>query len=346
MLREWLLHLFAAQAGEGRLVLSVDGGSVLTTTTSATRAAGAGTTGAARAGATAALAALTTATATALRALAALAALTAASATRATTAAAGTTAGTLGLNESGVKVDGLLDLALTLALLLAGSSGDVDILGLVLLKSLGASPLLVELAALVGLTGLEGTAKSKLLLGLLGEVVGVGDALVLGLGGLLAGGILGKSLLLLVLGNSLASLLVLKLSLAFGSTPGLGSLLLGTTANGSSGLVGVTVIAIAGVATTTATTDTGAVAATGTVAGGLVSRPLVVAVAAGTTVTESTLVAAGASTTVATAGAPHRSLGLDIALGGVGGSLVDSLDGHNWLLFTVLIVAEIGERVL
>jgi hypothetical protein len=149
--------------------------------------------------------------------------------TTAATASASTTTGALGLDEAGVEVDGLLDLALSLALGLASGGGKV--LLLLVLEGLGVGPLLVELAALVGLTDLGAGLKSGLLLGLLGEVVFVGDLL---LGLLLGGGLSGSSLLssgvlLLVLSDSLAGLLILKLSLAFVSTPGLGSLLVGAT---------------------------------------------------------------------------------------------------------------------
>lgn len=92
---------------------------------------------------------------------------------------------------------------------------------LVVIEGLGASPLLVELAALVGLTNLV-VAKAELLLGLLGKVVGVGDALVLGLGGL-GGLVLGTSFV--ALSDGLASLLVLQLGVALVGAPALSSLL-------------------------------------------------------------------------------------------------------------------------
>ena len=63
--------------------------------------------------------------------------------------------------------------------------------GLLLGERLSIGPLLVDLAAFVRLANLERLAKSKLLLGLLGEVVGVRDALVLGLAGFLARSVLG-----------------------------------------------------------------------------------------------------------------------------------------------------------
>jgi hypothetical protein len=198
-------NLVAAEAGESRLVTGVDSSVALS---SSLRSAAA----------TAAV----TSTATVTTTLSA-------SATSAATASASTTAGALGLDETGVEVNGLLDLALSLALGLASGGGEVFLL--LVLEGLGVGPLLVELAALVGLTDLEARLKSGLLLGLLGEIVFVRD-LLLGLlssGGLSGGGLLSSGVLLLVLSDSLAGLLVLKLSLAFVSTPGLGSLLVGAT---------------------------------------------------------------------------------------------------------------------
>lgn len=192
-------RLFASEAGEGRLVLGVD---VRGTTTSTAEVAS-----------TATLAATLTTSSTAAAAAA---------------AAAASTGTALRLNKSRVEVDGVLDLALTLTLLLAVASGD-EVLVLSLLESLGVGPLLVELAALVGPTELEVALEGELLLGLLGEVVSVRKALVLGLGSLLGSGVLGKGLLLLRLGNGFASLLILQLGVTFSGTPGLGSLLLGAT---------------------------------------------------------------------------------------------------------------------
>lgn len=148
--------------------------------------------------------------------------------TTSATATAATTTGTLRLDEARVEIEGLLDLALTLTLLLSVATGDeVFVVGL--LEGLGASPLLVELATFVGLTDLEAGINVELLLSLLGKVIGEGHALVLGLGGLFASGIFGKGVLLLGLSNSFTSLLVLQLSVAFSGAPRLGSLLLGTT---------------------------------------------------------------------------------------------------------------------
>jgi hypothetical protein len=141
----------------------------------------------------------------------------------ATTATAGTTTGAVLLDEALVNVDVLLLLALTLALGLATGSGDE--VGVVLLDELLGGPLLVDLGALDLADG-QVAGKGGLLLGLLGEVVGVRDVLVLGLGGLGVLSILGRSLLQLGLGDLLTSLLVLLLGVALSSTPRLGSLLL------------------------------------------------------------------------------------------------------------------------
>jgi len=177
--------LVAAEAGESGLVLGVDGSrGVITATTRKVTAPG------------------TTATL---------------ATTGTTTSAASTaTSRALGLDKARVEVNSLLDLALTLALGLAAAGGKVVLL--LLLEGDGVGPLLVELAALVGLTDVEGVGGVGLLLGLLGDVVRVGDVLLLGLGGLL-NRLLGGGVLLLGLGNSLGGLLVLKLSIAFRSTP-------------------------------------------------------------------------------------------------------------------------------
>lgn len=194
--------LFAAEGGEGRLVAGVDGGSILTAATSTAEVGSLSTTLAA---------AVTAATAAA------------------TTGTAASTAGALGLDEAGVKVNGLLDLLLTLTLLLA--TGGREVVDLLLLEGLGGLPLLVELATLVGRAELNAVLKGKLLLGLLDEVVGVRDALVLGLSGFPGGSILSNGLLLLGLSDGLAGLLVLQLGLALGGAPRGSSLLLGTAGN-------------------------------------------------------------------------------------------------------------------
>lgn len=227
----------AAKAGEGRLVLGVDGLALLgATTAAATEVTTAGT--------TAATATATLATGT----------------TTAATAAAGTL-----LNEAVLELDELLDLALALALRLAGGGGEE--LFLLILGDRNEVLPLVLLDVLVGLADVESGLglEGRLLLKLLSEVLLVADVLVLGLlllslglGGSLAFG----SLLLLRLGNGLASLLVLKLSIALVGTPRLGGLLLrvaatevvnsgpGTAVSGGSsllegGLVGVAIALLA-----------------------------------------------------------------------------------------------------
>lgn len=162
----WGNLLVATKAGEGELVLGVDGSGTV-----ATSAAG-------------------------VASIAAVAAtLTTASTTSASATAAATTGGAVALNVARVEFEGLLDLALTLTLFLAVVASD-EFFVIILLESLGVGPLLVELATLVGLADLEFSFESGLLLGLLSEVVGKGDALVLGFGGLLDGAFLGRSILL------------------------------------------------------------------------------------------------------------------------------------------------------
>lgn len=196
-----IVRLVTAEAGESGGVLGVDRGSGLAT--AATTEVATGTT-------------LTTLTTTAATAAATLAA-----------AATTSTTGTIRLDITRVEVNGLLDLALTLTDLLAASGSEV--LLLVVLEGLGVLPLLVELATLVGGTKVE-VAETELLLGLLGKVVGVGDALVLRLsGGLVTSSILDESLLLIGVGNSLGSLLVLQLGLTLLGTPRGVSLLVGNT---------------------------------------------------------------------------------------------------------------------
>lgn len=200
----WMMNRLSAQAGESVLVARVDG-SVLAAAT-----AGGAT-------ATALTASTTLATAT----------------TGTTTATAGTTGtatGTVLLNEGVVNVDDSLLLALTLALGLAGAGGN-EVLALILDESLGGGPLLVGLGTLVGLADLEVVAKSKLLLSLLGEVVLVGDVLVLGLGGLVNTlTVLGNGLLQLALSHLLTGDLILLLGSTLLGTPRLSSLLVGAAA--------------------------------------------------------------------------------------------------------------------
>lgn len=202
------LGCLSTKAGEGALVAGVQGGvlagaaTTLSTTTSAALTASA---------------TLTTASARA----------TTATTATVTSVASVTTTGTVLLLEAVVDVDNGLLLALTLALGLATATGE-EILSILLEEWLGGGPLLVGLAALVGLADLK-LAKSKLLLSLLGEVVLVGDVLVLRLArGLETFGILSDSLLQFGLGDLLAGLLILLLGLTLLGTPRLGSLLLGT----------------------------------------------------------------------------------------------------------------------
>jgi hypothetical protein len=134
-----------------------------------------------------------------------------------------------------VELEGVLDLALTLALVLDGGGRD-EVVIFFLLDGLGRGPGLVNLAALVGLADLE-RFQAKLLLGALGEEVVESDLLLLRLGRL--GGLsifdlvlalaLGNDLGLLVLRNLCAGVLVLLLGVALGSAPRLGSLLLRAT---------------------------------------------------------------------------------------------------------------------
>lgn len=156
----WGRHLFAAEAGEGGLILSVDVRGSLTTATATT----------ATITATVATVATEVATAT-TTALASATATTIATAFATTSATATTTAGTLGLNESGVEVDGLLDLALSLTLLLAAAASKVVFLFLV--EGSSGLPLLVKLGAFIGGADLKVVFEGKLLLSLLSEVVGV-----------------------------------------------------------------------------------------------------------------------------------------------------------------------------
>jgi hypothetical protein len=223
-------HLVASQARESRLVVGVDGSSAAGTgTATATTEV---TTGGATGGT--ATTTLTTATAT----LATTTARELATGTTASTAALATLAGRL--DEAVLELDELLLLALTLALSLAAGTGEEDLVLLALDELLGVGPLLVLLGALVGLADLQGVflLESELLLGQLGEVVGVRDGLVLLLSGGLVdrGGILGTSLLLIGLGDLLASLLVLQLSLTLSGTPRKSSLLVGATAKSRSAI--------------------------------------------------------------------------------------------------------------
>lgn len=300
-----------AESREGRLVAGVDGSSVLAAATAS--------------------AAEVTSTASVTTTIATLTT----SASPATTAATSTTsARALRLDEAGIEVDGLLGLALTFALGLAGRAGDVVLL--LLLERLSGGPLLVELAALVGLTDLEAGVKSSLLLGLLGKVLCVRDVLLLGLGGFFASGILNEGVLLLGLGNGLTSLLVLQLSVTLSGAPRLGSLLVGAGMNTCPG--GVSVILLTGAAAASATTNTGAIAATGAVLRGLLGGSALVAIAASTTVSECTLASTGTSSVATSTSGSNGSLGFNSALRGAQSFLVYRLDGDNGLLLAITVV--------
>lgn len=161
-----------AQAWEGRLVLSVNGG-----TTSWSTSWGS-TTG----WSITATAAATSSTVTAARRTLATATTTTATITTSSATSTTVATGLWGLNEALVNIKNLLLLALALTLGLASRGGD-KVLLLLLRDLLGVGPLLVLLAALVGLTKLESAlVESGLLLSLLDEVIGVGNAVVLRLG--------------------------------------------------------------------------------------------------------------------------------------------------------------------
>lgn len=211
------------KAGESRLVVGVEAGVVTAT---------AGTTATGEVTATVATTATTLTTATATATTGTVATATGAVATSTAAATAGSTGGrrALRLNPGLVDIQDVLSLALTLTLgLAAGSSNEV--LAVDLVESLGVGPLLVGLAALVGLADLEALTKTELLLGLLGKVLVVRDALGLGLGRSLRSlGVLGGGLLELLLGDLLAGLLIILLGLALVGAPRLSSLLIGTAA--------------------------------------------------------------------------------------------------------------------
>lgn len=225
-----------AQAGEGRLVAGVEG---LGAIAAATSTAEVSTVSMSTISTSTTATALTTSTAALATAFAATLAtsLTTAATRGAAGASTSTTAtGALRLDVALVNVDDLLGLALALTLGLGSGGGD-EVLILVLGQSLGVSPLLVNLGSLVGLADLEALSNGELLLGLLGEVVGVRDALVLLLGHLLSVlSILGNSLLQFRLGDLLACLLILLLSTSLSGAPGLGSLLVRAGTRGKSEL--------------------------------------------------------------------------------------------------------------
>lgn len=309
-------HLFAAKAGEGRLVVGVDRSSAAVTTT-----AGGTTTGSTTAG-TAPSTGLTTAATGRLA--------TASATTTATTTAA--TATLLGsLNEAVLKLDDLLLLALTLALGLATGAGEV-ILGL-LDEFLGLVPLLVESRALVGLADLQGIgSKSGLLLGLLDKVVGVRDGLILLLGLSSRGGGVSLSILGISLGDGLGGLLVLELGLTLVATPSLSSSLVGTTVGGG---LAVALVLSAWVAGTTATTDTGLGTTTGVSGVQLGITRTLIAGSTNITVAERTIVAGDLA---------GRGKALRGALHGVSLRLLD--DSGRLLGSVVLIFNRVAEQVV
>lgn len=191
----WEIPLFAAKAGEVLLVNGDSGGgargrtgTVTTAGTVATAATGSATTGT----------------------------------TAAATATGSATAGAGGLDKAQVDIEEGLLLALLFAAGLLLLALEVLLLLLAALDLLGAGPLLVELAALVG--GTDGLGAEVTLSGLLGQVVGQRHGLLSGLLGLAGGLRLG----LLGVGDLLAGLLVGQLLLAALATPALGDLLAGT----------------------------------------------------------------------------------------------------------------------
>jgi hypothetical protein len=136
------------------------------------------------------------------------------------------------LDEALVNVKNLLLLALTLALGLATRSSN-EVLFLFLGNSLGVGPLLVLLAAFVGLAGFWDTGtKSGLLLLKLLQIFSIRLAVVLWLsfGGCPIGGssiaVTGQCLLLFGLGESFTSFLILELGFTLGGTPSVSGLLL------------------------------------------------------------------------------------------------------------------------
>jgi hypothetical protein len=141
------------------------------------------------------------------------------------------------LDEALIDVKNLLLLALTLALGLAARSSD-EVLFLFLGNCLGVGPLLVLLAAFVGLAGFWDTrAKSGLLLLKLLQIFSVRLAVVLWLSfsGCPIGGssiaITSQCLLLVGLGESFTGFLILEFSFTFGGTPSVSGLLLRFAAN-------------------------------------------------------------------------------------------------------------------
>lgn len=228
-------NLVAAEAGE---VLLVDGraGRATGVATGSTTTGGRGTTTGSTVTARGTVA-TTGATAAALAALTTTGGAVTTGGTVATAAGGGAAAGRLDVAQVNVKEVLLLTLLLALGLLVGG--GDVS--GFLLLgELLGGSPLLVELAALVG--GALGLGGEGLALGLLGKVVGeglgvIGLLLLLGLGGSLG-------LVLLLLGDLLTLALVIPGLLAALGTPALLDLLAGVAVISDSRLVSLISIVI------------------------------------------------------------------------------------------------------
>jgi hypothetical protein len=141
-----------------------------------------------------------------------------------------------GLDEALVDLKDLLLLALALTLGLPTGSGD-KILLVILVDRLGVRPLLILLAALVGLASLgDAGTKLELLLRELGKVISVGNAVVLGFrfssrfnDAFTWCSVSGQSFLLFRLGNGLTGLLILQLSNTFVCAPAMAGLLLGVT---------------------------------------------------------------------------------------------------------------------
>ncbi len=206
----------AAQGREGRLVLRVDVLGPATTAAAAAAAAADGAAADATATTTTIVASEPTPSARTAAATGSATRVVASSAAASATATAATSSsGPLRLNVSIVDLEQLLSLALTLPLSFARCAGD-ELIIILLDKRLGRSPLLVGLGALIGLAHLQRVVgfESQLLLGQLGQVVGIRDTLVLRLSGSLLlsftfrGSVFSDLFFLILLSNGFASLLV------------------------------------------------------------------------------------------------------------------------------------------
>jgi hypothetical protein len=224
------LSNLCAQAGESAGVGDVGAG-LVSTTASASTGFAATTSTLATTASTAELATAFATTATALAATEFTAATTASLATATATLAATASTTSTALTRRGsehtvaIELDVDLLLALTFTLGLGILSGHEDLLLFLAGQGLALRELLA--AALVGLADVLG-GQAELLLSLLNKVGGVGLAPVfrLRLGLVLTLGGVSDSLLLFGLGDGLAGLLVLELSVAVVSTPAVSSLLL------------------------------------------------------------------------------------------------------------------------